>query len=202
MLHILPQFLVSIILIISGLFIDVHMTLISLILLPFAIIGIQTLGNKAYLNQKQANIYWDSLFNREAHETKIINHRFSLARDAQYNIRKFWIIFNGLGGFISTLGQAITLSSGIYFMIHGTLSLGTLFFFIGFSEKIYGPIFTIFQKFQETLIHIAGYEKMQKLYALEPETDSGKIEFKGIKKNLSFNNILFTYPSTTREVLK
>lgn len=218
MLHIIPQFLVTIVLIISWLMIDVRMTLISLILLPFAIIGIQYLGNKAYLNQKVANTYWDSLFNRivdtftnlkvirifsrEEHETEIIQHRFSLARDAQYDIRKFWIIFNGLGWFIATLGQAITLSVGIYFMIHGTLSLGTLFFFIGFSEKIYGPIFTIFQKFQETLIHIAWYEKMQLLYAMCPESDQGKEEFRWIKKFLTFENVSFIYPSTTREVLK
>lgn len=87
-------------------------------------------------------------------------------------------------------------------MIHGRLSLGTLFFFIGFSEKIYGPIFTIFQKFQETLIHIAGYEKMQVLYAMDPESDKGNIIFDGIKKSLTFENVSFIYPGTTREVLK
>ena len=113
LLHFVPQFLVMIILVISGFFIDIRMTCISLILLPFSIIGIQYLGNKAYTNQKTANIYWDSLFNRivdtfsnlrvirifsrEKHETDIITHRFSLARDIQYDIRKFWIIFNGLG---------------------------------------------------------------------------------------------------------
>lgn len=194
------------------------MTLISLILLPFSIWGIQKLGNTAYKNQKVANTYWDSLFNRivdtftnlkvirifsrEGHETHILKERFTRARDAQYSIRKFWIVFNGLGGFIATLGQAITLSTGIYYMIHGTLSLGTLFFFIGFSEKIYGPIFTIFQKFQETLIHIAGYEKIHLLYAMNPERDSGIKEFGGIKKSLTFNNFSFVYPNTSREVLK
>ena len=142
------------------------------------------------------------IFSREGHETHILKERFTRARDAQYSIRKFWIVFNGLGGFIATLGQAITLSTGIYFMIHDTLSLGTLFFFIGFSEKIYGPIFTIFQKFQETLIHIAGYEKIQLLFAMDPERDSGKKEFGGIRKSLTFNNFSFAYPSTTREVLK
>ena len=64
MLHIIPQILVTFVLIVSGLFIDVRMTLISLILLPFSIWGIQKLGNTAYKNQKVANTYWDSLFNR------------------------------------------------------------------------------------------------------------------------------------------
>lgn len=218
MLHIIPQLLVTLILIVSGCLIDLRMTLISLILLPFSIWGIQKLGNTAYKNQKVANTYWDSLFNRivdtftnlkvirifsrEDHESDILTERFSRARNAQYDIRKFWIVFNGLGGFISTLWQAITLSAGIYFMIEGSLSLGTLFFFIGFTEKIYGPIFTLFQKFQETLIHISGYEKMQLLYAMDPEKDTWKKKFSGIKKTLNFTNTTFHYPSTTREVLK
>lgn len=218
MLHIVPQFLVTIVLLISGFMIDVRMTLISMILFPFAIWWIQKLGNTAYQNQRAANKYWDNFFNRivdtftnlkvirifsrEEHETDILKNRFSKARDAQYNIRKFWLVFNWLWGFISTLAQAITLSAGMYFIIHETINLGTLFFFIGFTEKIYGPIFIIFQKFQETLIHIAGYEKMQALYAMHPEKDSGKKEFKGIKKNLVFKDVRFIYPETTREVLK
>ena len=40
LLHIFPHILVTIVLIISGLFIDVRMTIISLVLLPFAIISI------------------------------------------------------------------------------------------------------------------------------------------------------------------
>jgi ABC-type bacteriocin/lantibiotic exporter with double-glycine peptidase domain len=57
-------------------------------------------------------------------------------------------------------------------MLSGTLSLGALFFFVAFSERIYGPIFTIFQKLQEMLIHIAGYEKMEVLFEMTPEKDS------------------------------
>ncbi len=218
LLHIFPQILVMIILIISGLFIDIEMTLISLVLLPFAIFCIGYLWNKAYITQRVANVYWDGLFNRivdvftnlkvirifarEKDETTIIHGKFDLARQSQYLIRKFWLVFNGIGGFFTTLAQAITLSAGIYIMLGDRISFGTLFFFIWFTEKIYGPIFFIFQKLQETLLHIAGYEKMQLLYAMHPETDNGKAEFQGIKNSLTFNNTSFTYPSTTREVLK
>lgn len=217
LLHIIPQFLVSIILIVSGLLIDVRMTLISLILLPIAILGIRYIGNTAYTNQKVANTHWDSLFSRitdsftnlriirifsrEQHEISIIEGRFSLARAAQYNIRKLWLIFNGMDGFVTTLGQAITLSAGIWLMLQSEISLGTLFFFIGFTERIYGPIFSIFQKMQQMLIDIAGFEKMQKLYAMDPETDKGTIDFPGVKESLRIENLSFSYPSTSREVL-
>jgi hypothetical protein len=43
---------------------------------------------------------------------------------------------------------------------------------------------------------------MQALYAMNPEKDSGKKEFKGIKKSLIFKDVGFIYPETTREVLR
>lgn len=57
-------------------------------------------------------------------------------------------------------------------MLHDKISLGTLFFFISFTEKIYGPIFEIFRGGQEMMLHIAGYEKMQALYIMSPESDN------------------------------
>ena len=112
LLWIIPRFLVGIILIISGLFIDWRMTLISLILLPIAYIVIRRIGNTAFFNQKEANTYWDKLwsritdsfgnlkviriFSREEHEIDIIRRRFTKAKDAQYSIRKLWLIFYGI----------------------------------------------------------------------------------------------------------
>jgi len=43
---------------------------------------------------------------------------------------------------------------------------------------------------------------MQLLYAMNPESDNGTQKFTGIKKSLTFKNVSFTYPSTTREVLQ
>jgi ABC-type bacteriocin/lantibiotic exporter with double-glycine peptidase domain len=37
---------------------------------------------------------------------------------------------------------------------------------------------------------------------MEPEKDTGKIKFPGIKKSLRMNNVSFVYPNTTREVVK
>ncbi len=218
LLWIIPRFIVGIILIISGLFIDVRMTLISLILLPIAIFLIRGIGNMAFENQRNANTYWDGLFNRivdtftnlkvirifarERHETMILEWRFNKAQDAQYNIRKLWVVFHGIDGFVLSLSQAITLSWWVFLLLQDQISLGTLFFFISFTEKIYGPIFEIFRGAQEMMIHIAWYEKMQALYGMSPETDNGKEEFKGIKKSLILQDLGFIYPSTTREVLK
>lgn len=39
------------------------------------------------------------------------------------------------------------------------------------------------------MVHIAGYEKIQALYRMKPESDNGTDEFKGIKKSLTFENV-------------
>jgi ABC-type multidrug transport system fused ATPase/permease subunit len=216
-IHIIPQFLITLILIIWGLFIDVRMTLISLILLPFSIFWVWYIGSSAHENQRNANKYWDALHNRivdaftnlkivrifarEQHETEIIDHKLKFARDYQHKIRKTWLVFYGMGWFITTLWQAITLSGGIYFLMRGQISFWTLFFFIGFTDRIYGPIFTIFQKLQEAFILIAKYEKMQDLFGVKPETDNGKKICMWIQKSLDFNNVSFAYPETKRIVL-
>jgi len=217
MAHIIPQFLVSVILIISGLIINVNMTIISLLLLPFAIYGIRTLGNKAYTNQSKANWYWDSFFNRivdtftnlkiirifsrEKNEENILINKFKLAKNTQYDIRKLWVIFNWMSAFITTLAQAITISWGIYLLLNQEITLWTLFFFIGFTERIYGPIFIIFEQMQAMLINIAWFEKMQKLFDMENETNNGTRDFEWIQKSIVFKDVSFTYPSTSREVL-
>jgi ABC-type multidrug transport system fused ATPase/permease subunit len=140
LLHIVPQFFVMIILIVSGFFIDTRMTLISLVLLPVSIYGIHKLGNTAYVNQKKANTLWDiffsritdaftnlrvlRIFSREEQELHLLTQKFTHARDAQYHIRKFWVVYNGLGNLIPSLSQAITLSAGIFFVLQNSLSLG------------------------------------------------------------------------------
>ena len=40
----------------------------------------------------------------------VLNERFEKARDAQHEVRKNWVVFNGFGGVVTALAQAITLS--------------------------------------------------------------------------------------------
>jgi ABC-type multidrug transport system fused ATPase/permease subunit len=50
-----------------------------------------------------------------------------------------------------------------------SISLGTLFFFLAFTDRIYSPIFSIFENLQNMIIQITGYEKMKKLFEMTPE---------------------------------
>lgn len=216
-LRIAPQVIITLSLIVSGMYFNVGMTLISLIFFPIALIWVWVLGKRAHKNQKQANTFWEKyfgrisdvftnlkvlrIFGRENTEMSILDQRFEKARNAQHEVRKSWVIFNGFGWVITALAQAVTVSGWVILYQEGTLSIGTLFFFIAFTDKIYSPIFSIFENIQQMIIEVTGYEKMRHLFDTASETDSWKQRLKSIKNSITFKNLSFSYPSSPREVL-
>lgn len=216
-LRISPQILITIFLVISGIYIDATMTAISLVFFPFALIGIWKLGNTAHINQKKASKYWDRffgrisdsfsnlkvirIFSREQREMQVIDERFELAQDAQHKVRKNWVIFNGFAGIITALAQAVTVSGWVVLYQNNQISLWTLFFFIAFTDRVYAPIFSIFENIQYMIIQLTGYEKMRLLYEMVSEKNTWTKNLTTIKTSIQFQNISFSYPSSEREIL-
>ena len=79
--------------------------------------------------------------------------------------------------------------------------LGTLLFFLAFADRIYWPIFSVFEAYQSMMLNIAHYEKVEDIFALSNEKNTWKTILKSIKKSISFENLSFSYPSSNREVL-
>ncbi len=216
-LRIIPQLIITLSLIVWGFYIDARMTGISLIFLPIAVYGVWKLGRSANKNQKKANKFWDiyfwrisdafsnlkiiRIFARENQEMNILNDRFTPALGAQHEVRKLWVIFNWFGGIVTALAQAVTLSGWVILYQYHSINLGTLFFFLAFTDRIYTPIFSIFENLQNMIIQITGYEKMKKLFDMTPEKDSWTKILSKIKKSITFKNLSFSYPSSPREVL-
>ncbi len=216
-LRIAPQIIITISLIISGLYFSIKMTVISLIFFPIALIWVWKLGRNAHLNQKEAHKYWEKyfgrisdgfsnlkvlrIFQREDTEINILNQRFEKAREAQHEVRKMWVIFNGFGWIVTALAQAVTVSAWVILYQSGSISIGTLFFFIAFTDRIYSPIFSIFENIQQMIIQITGYEKMKYLFDTPQEKNTWTIQLKSVKSNISFKNLSFSYPSSPREIL-
>lgn len=193
------------------------MTLVSLLFFPIALIWVWKLWKNAHKNQKQANTFWEKyfgrisdvftnlkvlrIFGRENEEMRILESRFERARDAQHEVRKTWVIFNWFWWIITALAQAITVSGWILFYQQGTLTIGILFFFIALTDRIYSPIFSIFENIQQMIIEVTGYEKMRHLFDTDQEKNNWTAILKSIKKSIRFQGISFSYPSSPREVL-
>jgi ABC-type multidrug transport system fused ATPase/permease subunit len=217
LLKVIPQICITLILIIIGLMIDIRMTLISLFLLPISIGWVTWIGKIAHQNQRSANKLWDKAFGRIGdsftnlniirifarwnHEVDILSDRFSRAWTDQKHIRKLWVGFNSFGQAFVFVAKVFVLSVGIIFIYGWTMWLGTLLFFLAFADRIYGPIFSVFEAYQSMMLNIAHYEKVEDIFSLSNEKDTGKTILKSIKKSISFENLSFSYPSNDREVL-
>ena len=217
LLKVLPQLCITLILIVVGLFISIEMTLVSIALLPISLYWVIWTWKKAHRNQRLADTLWDKafwriwdsftnlniirIFARWGHEIDILSDRFDNAGKEQYRIRKLWGMFNSFGQAFVFVAKVFTLSVGTIFVYHGSIGLGTLLFFLAFVDRIYGPIFSVFEAYQNMMINIAKYEKIEAIFAMSDEKDTWIKELKKIKNSIQFKNLSFSYPSSEREVL-
>lgn len=81
------------------------------------------------------------------------------------------------------------------------MGLGTLLFFLAFADRIYGPIFSVFEAYQNMMLNIAHYEKIEAIFAMKNEKNEGSKKLSKIKNKITFENLSFAYPSSERQVL-
>lgn len=217
LLKVIPQICITIILIAIGIFIDIRMTLISLSLLPVSIGWVLWIGKMAHTNQRAANKLWDKafgriwdsftnlnitrIFNRGDNEIQILSDRFHRWWDEQQKVRKLWVGFNSFGQAFVFVAKVFVLSIGVIFIYQGTLGLGTLLFFLAFADRVYGPIFSVFEAYQNMMLNIAHYEKVEAIFAMANEENNGDKILTTVSESLQFKNLSFSYPSSDREVL-
>ncbi len=217
LLKVIPQICITIILIMIGLSIDIQMTIISIILLPISIGWVVWIGQKAHTTQHSTNNLWDKafgriwdsfinlnitrIFSRGNNEVEILSDRFHKAGINQQKVRKLWVGFNSFGQAFVFVAKVFVLSIGIIFIYHGTMGLWTLLFFLAFADRVYGPIFSVFEAYQNMMINIAHYEKIEAIFTMNNEKDTWSKKLTKIKNSIQFQNLSFSYPSSEREVL-
>ncbi len=217
LLKVIPQICIASILIAVWISIDIRMTLISIILLPISIGGVVWIGKKAHTSQRSANKLWDKafgrisdsftnlnitrIFDRGAHEIDILSERFHNGGIEQRKVRKLWVGFNSFGQAFVFVAKVFVLSIWVTFIYHWTMGLGTLLFFLAFADRIYGPIFSVFEAYQNMMLNIAHYEKIETIFGMENEKNTGKNILPWVLKTITFENLSFSYPSSDREVL-
>lgn len=130
-----------------------------------------------------------------------MRHRLERAADAQYSVRSDWSQFNAFGRFLSLIAKMITLASGSILLIYGKTDYATFFFFIAFTDRIYGPILEIFNVVQNTAKTTSYYHKTKELFRLENERDDGQKILMEVSEDIVFRGVSFRYPSSERDIL-
>lgn len=216
-LSVLPQVLIFIVLLISGLLIDPVFTGICLMFLPVGILWVSHFWFQAHTNQRVANKQWDRMFDRlidgiinlpvirifarSKKEYEIMEERMNNGNNAQFSVRRNWSQFNAFGRFFTIIAKLITISGWGILLYFWRTDFSIIFFFIAFTDRIYSPIMEIFNVVQSSMRDIAYYEKAKDIFEMKSEKDTGKKILHSIEKTITFENLSFSYPSNDREVL-
>lgn len=100
--------------------------------------------------------------------------------------------------FIGKVGVTIV---GVFFILHGQMTIGDLFFFVAIASRIYAPLQSLEASYRNIVRYIADFSKVCTLLDMADEPDTGNTTMTGLKEALTYNHVSFVYPSNDREVL-
>lgn len=92
--------------------------------------------------------------------------------------------------------------TGVFFVLHGKMTIGDLFFFVALASRVYAPLQSLESSYRSIVKNIADFSKVDALLALEDEPNNGTKTLGSLGKSLTYNHLSFSYPSNDREVLK
>lgn len=134
--------------------------------------------------------------NKRLEEKLTIWKRFAirLALFGKFNWRLGNVFNNGAPGVIMLVGG--------YSVWQHEISLGTLIAVLGFIPTMFMPVRSLAENALTIQQAIPALERIYEYFDLPSEQSDSLPIFENVKGNIDVNNIRFTYPSATEEVLK
>ena len=186
--------------------IDVRMAGLSFLLLPvvtFLTFLFQILSRKAYqitrtkitdlntfLSEHISGMRLIQIFAREEAKYKQFKGKSQELFEANWREVMIFAIFRPAIYLTSILAMVIVIGGGSYWVLQGTLSLGTLFIFISYISSFFEPIQDLAEQFGTLQSSLASAEKIFSVLDVKPEITSpaspvpvqnkGRIEFRHV----------------------
>lgn len=149
----------------------------------------------AYLQENLSGIKTVQAYNREEKNFghfRDLNENFRLA-----NVKTvfYYAVFFPTVEVIGALALALIVWYGGVGSLHGTVTLGTVYLFIQYSQRLFQPIKDISDKFNIFQSAMAAAERVFKLLDTKPDIVSPPtaIACTGLKDRITFDNISFAY---------
>jgi ABC-type multidrug transport system fused ATPase/permease subunit len=139
-------------------------------------------------------------FSREKHELERYTQAGETTMNARIAITWQSSLFSVVVSTITILGTALVVIVGGDQVMNGRLTIGQLTVVISYLAAVYGPLSSIAHTTGQLQGAIAGAKRVRAMFALLPETVDapGAIEPKGIKGDIRFDHVGFSYPDRAR----
>lgn len=204
---------------VAGLYLDWRMMLVSLIPIPFIfLVGYvnfkiarkgQDRVNKGYedisgyVGDAFANIATVQSFTKERKLSEEASKKYWRVNRIQNKVNYIWTIAEGSYGSIFTTGRLLIFVFGAWFVINGSLSVGTLIMFLGFAGYLFRSTSRIVSTLPHMLRDLSLLNRAQKLWSEESaiqDTPEAR-RLKTVKGKITFDHVNFSYEKG-RKVLR
>ncbi|WP_234117598.1 ABC transporter ATP-binding protein [Clostridium hydrogenum] len=188
---------------------NVKMTFISIITVPivfvfsyvffykvkstFQIADEQEGALTSVIEQNLTGVRVVKAFGREEFEIEKFEKENKKFRDLNYNVAKLMSTFWASSDFLCTFQIGLSLVFGIYFTVHGQITLGMLVAFNTYVGRLIWPIRQLGRILSDMGKMTVSLKRVNAIFAEEEEKEYGKVLEPEIKGKLSFENVSFEY---------
>ena len=199
---------------------DVPLTLVSLILIPFYMFSVkhfmgklraltrvrsQALANvQSHLQERVQGMAVIKSFANEDYEAEQFNKQNKNFLDkallhTSWNAKSFAVVNT-----ITDIAPLVVIGYAGYQVIHGDLTLGAMVAFIGFIDRLYNPLRRLVNSSTTLTQTLASMDRVFELidekYDIVDKTDAK--ELKQVQGRITFDNVSFAYDDETALILK
>lgn len=193
-----------------------QMTLVSLSILPIGLGMIITIIRRAEGEQHKVNKLWEKKSEHMADQVanvityklnqdertfvKVQEGHMNTALYAQVALNKKWRMADMLNP--DAVGRFVVMGMGVYLVSKGTITLGTMFMFMGLLNEILGPLRILGDKLPQYSRRARQIQRYIDLVAspdtIKDPTRPYKLNPKKVKGEIEFRNVSFQYPSAPK----
>lgn len=188
---------------------NVKMTLLSVITVPivflFSFIFFKKVKHTFQIADEQEGVLTSMLeqnltgvrvvkaFGREEYEIEKFEKENKKFRDLNFNLSKLLSTFWASSDFLCTLQIGIVLVSGIYFTVHGQITLGMLVAFNTYVTRLIWPVRQLGRILSDMGKMTVSLKRISDILGEKEEAENGKGLKPEIKGELTFENVSFEY---------
>ncbi|AJG40507.1 multidrug ABC transporter ATP-binding protein [Thermotoga sp. RQ7] len=138
------------------------------------------------------------LFTREEKEIEKFNRVNEVLRKVGTRAQIFSGILPPLMNMVNNLGFALISGFGGWLALRGTITVGTIATFIGYSRQFTRPLNELSNQFNMIQMALASAERIFEILDIEEEKDDPEaIELKDVRGEIEFRNVWFSYDKKT-----
>ena len=198
---------------------DVKLTIVSLVVLPFYAISVKYFfgklrsltkdrsqalaGVQSYLHERVAGMSIIKSFTLEKHEQRIFDETNGEFLDkalahSRWNAKSFAVVNT-----ITEMAPLIVIGYAGYQFLHGDLTIGVMVAFYAYIERLYGPLRRLVSSSTTLTQSIASMDRMFELMdeKYDVQNKENAIDLPTAKGKLQFDQVSFQYETDGKSIL-